>query len=121
MKPHFVFALSVSLLIPATAFSADDNATKIVGKWEITKSEEKALVGSVIEFTKDGKFSAKVKVDDKEVTVEGTYKVEKDRLITKARIDNEIMEESETITKLTDDTLELVDKDKKVTVLKRKK
>jgi uncharacterized protein (TIGR03066 family) len=122
MKSLPSLALGFLLLVPAgPGFAADDNAAKIVGKWEITKTEEKALVGAPVEFTKDGKIIVKVKVEDKEVTLEGTYTVEKDKLTTKLKVECKVEEDSDTITKLTDDTLELIDKDKKVTVLKRKK
>jgi uncharacterized protein (TIGR03066 family) len=122
MKSLFAFALGVVILVPVgRCAAAEDPAKQIVGKWEITKSEEKALVGATVEFTKDGKFSAKVKIDDKDVTLEGTYKVEGNKLTTKMKIEDEVKEDTDTITKLTDDLLELTDKDKKVTELKRKK
>ncbi len=123
MKSLFAFALLAAVVLVPVGRCADvqDPAKQIVGKWEITKSEEETLVGSTVEFTKDGKFSAKVKIDDKDVTLEGTYKVDGNKLNTKMTVENEVMEESETITKLTDDLLELTNKDKKVTVLKRKK
>src|SRR5260370_4856982 len=112
MKSLSTLALGVLLLVPGLCSAADDNATKIVGKWEITKCEEKALVGASVEFTKDGKIIVQAKIDDKQTTLEGTYKVEKDKLTTKMKVEDEVKEDSDTITKLTDDALELIDKDK---------
>jgi uncharacterized protein (TIGR03066 family) len=122
MKLYSAFTLGALLLIP-TGFcrAADENATKIVGKWEITKADNKDLMGAAVEFTKDGKLIIKMKIDDKDVTLEGTYTVEKDKLVTKIKVDDQVNEDTHTITKLTDDALELIDKEKKVTVLKRKK
>ncbi len=122
MKLYSAFALGALLLVPAGfGLAADDNATKIVGKWEITKADDKNLMGAAVEFTKDGKLVIKLKVDDKDVTLDGTYKVEKDQLHTKIKIEDQVNEDTDTITKLTDDALELIDKEKKVTILKRKK
>jgi uncharacterized protein (TIGR03066 family) len=122
MKLHSAFVLGALLLVP-TGFglAADDNAAKIVGKWEITKADDKNLMGAAVEFTKDGKLIIKMKIDDKDVTLDGTYKVEKDQLLTKIKVEDQVNEDTDTITKLTDDALELIDKEKKVTVLKRKK
>ena len=56
-----------------------------------------------------------------EVKLDGTYKVEKDKLTVKIKIGDQNIEETATIKKLTDDALEIEDKDKKVDVFKKKK
>lgn len=106
--------------LAGTAAPEDDNAKNIVGKWEMTKAGGDVPVGSTIEFTKDGKLSAVIKSDGKDLTLNGTYKIEKDKLIVKIMVENETIEETVTIKKLTKDELELEDKDKKVDVLKKK-
>jgi len=98
----------------------DDNATKIVGKWEITKAGGDVPAGSTIEFTKDGKLAAVIKGDGKDLKLDGTYKIDKDKLTVKITVENQTVEETVTIKKLTDADLELEDKDKKVDVLKKK-
>ena len=70
---------------------------------------------------KDGKVLATVSINKKEVKVEGTYKIEKDKLITKTVSNGKEIEDTDEIVKLTDDELELRDKDKKVTTFKKKK
>ena len=50
----------------------------------VTKSGSDLLVGSTVEFTKDGKLSAVIKGDD--TKLEGTYKVEKEKLTVKLGI-----------------------------------
>jgi uncharacterized protein (TIGR03066 family) len=118
-----LFALALGGLMVATAglgsAADDDNAKKIVGKWEITKSGSDLPTGSTVEFTKDGKLAAVIKGDD--TKLEGSYKVEKEKLTVKLKVGDQSIEEVVTITKLTDDALELKDKDAKVDVFKKLK
>jgi uncharacterized protein (TIGR03066 family) len=118
-----LFALALGGLIVITASFAtaadDDNAKKIVGKWEVTKSGTDLPTGSTVEFTKDGKLTAIVKGDD--TKLEGTYKVEKEKLTVKLSVNGQSIEEIVTITKLTDDALETKDKDAKTDVFKKVK
>jgi len=117
-----LFALALGGLIVLTAGFAtaqDDNAKKIVGKWEITKSGSDLPTGSTVDFAKDGKLTAVIKGED--TKLEGTYKVEKDKLTVKLKVADQTIEETVTITKLTDDELELKDKDAKVDVFKKSK
>ena len=99
----------------------DDYAKKIVGKWELTKAGGDVPVGSIVEFTKDGKLSATIKADGMEIKLEGTYKLDKDKLALTIKVNDQTVEETVTIKKLTDEVMELEDKDKKVDVFKKKK
>lgn len=125
MKRVFAVALGLAVLGLAGTAGAqdkkDDNAAKIVGKWEVTKSGSDLPAGSTIEFTKDGKMTAVVKADGQELKLDGTYKVEKEKLTVKLKLGDQEMEEAVTIKKLTDDALEVEDKDKKVDVFKKVK
>ena len=121
MRKFSAFALVVFMCAAVRPVAADDdNAKKIVGTWEVTKGAELS-VGDVFEFTKDGKVIATVAINKKEVKVEGTYKIEKDKLITKIVTKGKEIEDTDEIVKLTDDAMELRDKDKKVTTFKKKK
>jgi uncharacterized protein (TIGR03066 family) len=103
-----------------TKDTKDPNAKKIVGIWELTKSGGDLPVGTLIEFTTDSKLIASIKGDDGKVEkVNGTYTVASDKLTVKVDL-NGTVEESATIKKLTEDALEIEDKDKKVDVFKRK-
>ncbi len=102
------------------AADTDDNATKIIGSWEVTKAGGDVPAGSTIEFTKDLKLSVVIKTDGGDVKVSGTYKVEKDELRVKITVENQTVEATVTIKKLADNMMELEDKDKKVDVLKKK-
>ncbi len=98
----------------------DDHAKKIVGKWVVDKSED-LPDGATVEFTKDGKLTVVAKADGKELKLEGTYKIEKDKITTKITFNGKAIEDTDDIIKLTDEVLELRDKDKKVTTFKKKK
>jgi uncharacterized protein (TIGR03066 family) len=111
----------VMVAFATTAQAQDDNAKKIVGVWEVAKAGGDLPAGSTIEFTKDGMLKAVVKVEGMEVKLDGTYKVEKEKLTVKIKVADQNIEEVATIKKLTDDALEIEDKDKKVDVFKKKK
>lgn len=121
MKALSAFGLAVLLSVACGARAADDdNAKKIIGVWVVEKAEE-IPAGATVEFTKDGKLLLVAKINDKELKLEGTYKVEKDKLMTKMKIGDKVTEDTDTITKLTDEALELTDKDKKTATFKKKK
>src|SRR5262245_14014283 len=125
MKCLSVIALGLAMLLPAVLTAdekKDEKAAKLVGTWELTKSDDAgAPVGATITFTKDGKLSVAAKVNDMDLKFEGTYKVEGDKLITEIKIGDMSMSDTDTIKKLTDDEMELVNKDGKATTLKKKK
>jgi uncharacterized protein (TIGR03066 family) len=121
MRTLSVFGLVLLGVVCGRDAAADeDYAKKIVGVWEVSKGGG-APAGAIAEFTKDGKVSVVVKQDGKELKAEGTYKVEKDKLITKITLNGKTAEDTDEIIKLTDDTMEIRDKDKKTTTFKKKK
>jgi uncharacterized protein (TIGR03066 family) len=98
-----------------TGCGKKSNADLIVGKWELTKGEG-APPGTEMEFTKDGKVKVSMKVGEKGVSLEGTYKVEGDKL-TVTMMDKT---DSDTIKTLNDTTLVMEDSKGKTAELKRK-
>lgn len=99
-----------------------DYAKMIVGKWEITKADEGTIpVGSVVEFTKDGKFKSYEKLGAKDVQFDGTYKVTGDKFEITIKFGEESHSNTITITKLTDDVMATKDKDGKAVEAKRAK
>jgi len=105
---------------------ADDKKTDefpklLVAKWEITKAGGGAPAGTKLEFTKDKAVIMVIKMNDKEVEAKGTYKIEKDKLTVKMSFGGQDSEEVLTIKKLTDDAMELEDKDGGIDVLKKTK
>lgn len=123
MKTLSAAVLGVVVLgLASTANGAqDDFAKKIVGSWTIDKSSGDLPPGTTIEFTKDGKLAASLKVENQELKIDGTYKIEKDKITVKLKVGDQTVEETATITKLTDEVLEIKDKDNKVDIFKRKK
>src|SRR5437868_8662969 len=111
MKSLSAVVLGVAVLgLSAGAVRAqDDYVKKIVGTWVIDKSSGDLPPGTTIEFTKDLKLTASIKEGDKELKITGTYKVEKDKLSVSLKVMDQTIDETVTITKLTDDALELKD------------
>ena len=120
-------AVSFFVLVMAISVRAEekkaDNAKLIVGTWEVVKSDKGTLSpGDVIEFAKDGKLKALVKVDGKDMTLEATYTVAGDKLIGSRKVDGEEKKQAHTIKKLTATELTILDdKENKTIEFKRKK
>ncbi len=104
-----------------TAKAQDDNAKKLVGTWVLDKAGSELPVGTTVQFTDKGQLNVVVKDASGDLKFDGTFKVEKDKLIVKLKINDQTIEETATIKKLTDDALEIEDKDKKVDSFKKKK
>jgi uncharacterized protein (TIGR03066 family) len=87
------------------------NKDKIVGVWELVKGSD-LPPGTSFEFMKDGKMKVSIKDGDKTTEMNGTYKVEGDKLTNAGKgPDGKEQKETDTIVKLTD--TELVIKDDK--------
>lgn len=99
------------------------DSAKLVGKWELTKSESgNAPKGAIVEFTKDNKLTISgTEKDGTKFEIKGTYKVEGDKLVTTLKAEGKEATDTDTITSLTDEKLVLLDNDKKVTELTKKK
>jgi uncharacterized protein (TIGR03066 family) len=101
---------------------AADNAKMLVGKWELTKVDEGGLPkGTVIEFTKDGKVKLVMKKDDKDATMEGTYKVDGDKFDVTMKVGDDEHKQTITILKLTDTELHVKNEQGKMSELTKKK
>jgi uncharacterized protein (TIGR03066 family) len=114
-----VLALAGPSLAAEKKEDAKTNKDKLVGVWEVTKSEN-APPGATVEFTKDGKMIVTIKDGDKTVKVEGTYTIEKDAITSNLKIEDKEMKETVTITKLTDKELVVKDAKGKVDEFKKK-
>jgi uncharacterized protein (TIGR03066 family) len=95
------------------------NQEKLIGIWEVTKPGSGIPMGATFELTKDGKLKVTIKVEGKEVTVEGTYKVEGDT-VTFAGPKGEKPDKYK-IKKLTDTEFVTEDEKGKVDEFKKKK
>jgi len=114
---------AVVCLVGAGARADEKDYPKlIVGKWEVTKADEGTLPkGAVVEFTKDGKFKALAKADDKDAMFEGTYKVAGDKFDLDLKSGDQSIKLAITIVKLTDDEMQTKNDEGKVVDVKRKK
>lgn len=119
MKAICGAVLGLAIVVSATQVKADDTA-KLVGKWEVTKSGGDVPVGSVVEFTKDGKMTANVTLDGKDLKLTGTYTLTGDKLKVNLTLNEQKIDHQFTV-KFKDDEMTLEDADKKVDTLKKKK
>ena len=106
----------------ARAEDKPDYSKMMVGTWTVTKADADTVPpGTVIEFTADGKMKVTGKKDDKEMSFEGTYKVEGDKFTFTMKVGEEEHKDTITIVKLTDTELHVKNKDGKQSELTRKK
>src|SRR5262245_45850303 len=111
-------AVFFGIVVLATA--GGDTAKRLIGVWEVTKSDD-APPGATVEFTKDGKILVRAKVKDMDIKVDGTYEVKKDQIVTKVSFGDKSKTETHTIKKLTDKELIIMDEQGKVEEYKRAK
>jgi uncharacterized protein (TIGR03066 family) len=105
---------------------ADDKKEKpiyaklIVGKWEVTKTydETHAPIGTVYEFNRTGSLKITCKRDGEEDIADGTYKVEKEKLLLTVDKDEK---DPVTIKEITDQKLVVAVTTKEIIELKRLK
>lgn len=119
MRTLLGVAMVLAMACGVTAADDKIDAKKLIGKWE-PKAPKKGE-NMVMEFTKDGKLILAGEGGGKDVKIEGTYKLEGDKLSFKMKFGDTTVEETVTITKLTDDELEGKDKDGKSEAFKRVK
>ncbi len=93
------------------------NKEKIVGRWETTKATT-VPKGAVLEFTKDGKLKITASVNGKEISLEGTYAIDGDKINT---VGPKGEKESMKIKKLTETELAVEDEKGKVDEFKKLK
>jgi uncharacterized protein (TIGR03066 family) len=103
--------VAVMGLVAGGGAGADDKDTKIdgkklIGKWTPKEGKEKF----VVEFTKDGKMTF-TGGGDKELKLDGTYKLDGNKLVMTMKFGDKEEKMTRTITKLTD--TELTSKDDK--------
>jgi uncharacterized protein (TIGR03066 family) len=116
---RILLGVVVVFVLAYTATAADEkiDAKKLIGKWgpKMPKKGENRTV----EFAPNGKLLLWEEVDGKEMKIEGTYKLEGNKVSFKMKFMDLDVDDTVTITKLTDDELEGKDKEGKVEVFKR--
>ncbi len=116
---RWFYSVIMPCFILGLAGCGGSNKDKIIGVWEVAKSGSGAPAGATIEFTKDGKMKMTVSMNGKEMSMEGTYSVEGDKLTATAGPKGE--KDTATIKKLTDSELVIEDSKGKTDELKKKK
>jgi uncharacterized protein (TIGR03066 family) len=116
-------AIGLALVVAgATLLEADDNSdtAKLIGKWEVTKSSGDTPVGTIVAFDKDGKMTATVTIDGKELKLSGTYKLMEKKLKVSLKLNEDQLEHEFEFKWKSDEELELIDGDKVDTLKKQK-
>jgi uncharacterized protein (TIGR03066 family) len=108
----------------ATTGLAEEKKTDVkkllVGKWEVTKADPDTIsVGSVVEFTADGKLKVREKQADMEMM--GTYTVDGNSFSLALKFGDQEFKQKITVKKLTETELDTADPDKKGVTFKRVK
>src|SRR5262245_21332833 len=107
----FVAAFAAVVVFVGFASAQDKkvDAAKLVGKWEVTKSETAGLKGAVVEFTKDGKLTVAAEIEGTKREFTGTYTVDGDKLTVKLKPKEggEENSDTDTIKSVTDDKIVL--------------
>lgn len=107
---RLILSCALAALTVGFIQSADDkkvekiDATKLLGKWE---PKQKRFKG--IEFLKDGKLSMTIPGAGMDFKLDGTYKVEGNKLITVVKTANAETKETLTVSKFTDTEITGVD------------
>jgi uncharacterized protein (TIGR03066 family) len=115
---------AAAVLVAALGGAADGrqpekiDARLLVGKWQPKEAEGKDFT---IEFTKDGKLVFVAKAGDKEFKIDGTYKLDGDKLSFKLSFGGAEKEEARTVHSLSKTELVSSDKDGKKDTLIRVK
>ena len=114
--------LGIGLLVMMGAATAADDkidAKKLVGKWEI--NDTKAEVKGTVDFTKDGKLKYVVDVKGMEIKMDGTYKIDGNKIEIKVKFMDNEMTKNVTVKKLTDSELTVENETGEEKTLKRVK
>ncbi len=105
-----LLGVSAVLLLACGVTAADEkiDAKKLVGKWEqVFAKDAKVTYKVVIEYTADGKVTGTVTPPKgEEIKIEGTYKLDGNKLTQTTKIMDSESSRTSTVTKLTDDELE---------------
>lgn len=111
----------VLALAVGTAAGADEkfDAKKLVGTW--APVNPKKGEGMTLEFSKDGKLTVTGAAEGKDLKLEGTYKLEGDKLTFAIKFMDTEIKDTVTLTKLTDEEMSGKDKDGKEESFKKVK
>ena len=115
---------AVVCLAGASARAEDkpDYVKLVVGKWEVSNTDEESVPkGAAIEFTKDGKVKFTGKKDDAEVSIDGTYTLDGNKLTAVMKMGDMEQKHTITITKISDTEMAVEGEDGKKVELTRKK
>lgn len=117
----FVGTLS-TVAAPKSQEKKSDYAKMVVGKWEATKADSGTVPeGTIIEFTKDGKMKIFATEKEADFAIDGTYKMDENKIKFTIKIGDAEKTNTITITKISDKEMSTKDKDSKQVEFKKVK
>lgn len=112
----------LALAVSATAVAQEKgkiDGKLLIGKW--VPKEDKKGPAMTLEFMKDGKMALAVEFGGKKETIEGTYKLDGDKLDVSMKFAGDEKKETLKVKKLTETELETVDSKDKTDTFSRLK
>lgn len=117
---HAVAAAAVLLALGTVHGETKDYPKLIVGKWKVAKADPETVpVGAVFEFLADGKLKFRFMADGQELLFDGNYKIQGSKFTITVRFGDEGKSQEVEITKLDQQSLSLIDSDKRAVELNR--
>jgi uncharacterized protein (TIGR03066 family) len=105
-----------------TPASAADNKKLLVGKWEVVKADEGTLpVGTIVDYSAEGKSTITAKKGGKESTVEGSYTIDGDSFTYKLNFGGKDFSNKITIKKISETEMDTANPEGKAVAFKRVK
>ena len=109
-----VLCAAVAVAAPVPQDKEKSTAEKLIGKWKLTATGVNWPEGAsaTVEYTKDNKMIITITINDNEIVMKGTYKLDKDKIDYKVTMpDGGEKTEILTIKKLTEEELVTTDPD----------
>lgn len=116
---RYFMATLIVLCLALVGTAGSDTAKKLIGVWELTKAENAPPGPMTVEFTKDKKLKLRIKTNDKEIKIDGTYEVKDNDIVSMLAFEGQTKTETNKIKKLTEKELVIEDEKGKVEEYKR--
>jgi uncharacterized protein (TIGR03066 family) len=118
---RYFMATLIVLCLALVGTAGSDTAKKLIGVWELSKADNSPPGAVTVEFTKDNKLKLRIKANDKELKIDGTYELKDNDIVSMLTFEGQTKTETNKIKKLTEKELVIEDEKGKVEEYKRAK